>query len=366
MSVKKLPSGRYYFAIRVRVSGGQVRQVKRSGFEHKYEAVAALAEYRRQLGLGVDPAAPKQTVGEYLDRWLDGCEDLRATTKALRRGHIEAHLRPVIGGVWLHELHPEHVRAVVRQARSRLSVGTLHTVFATLRSALNDAVRDGLIPANPCARVRMPKVPRRRYTVWTPEQTRRFFEAIRDDRLYAAWWLAANTGLRRGELCALRWTDLDLDGLRVTVTRQRVHLSGRVEETEVKTTESDGVVALDPGTVDALRHHKRRQAEEHMARRDEYEDRGYVFANELGAPYAPKTLATRFVRLVRQADVPAIRLHDLRHLHATVGLLAGVPLKVMQARLRHANPNTTLAIYSHVLREMDEDAATTIAARLAR
>ncbi|HEY3002596.1 MAG TPA: tyrosine-type recombinase/integrase, partial [Kribbellaceae bacterium] len=342
----------------------------------------SVEDVRRDLGAGVDPASPKMTVGEWLDVWLAGQHQLRQTTREYVRGHVENYLRPHLGHLRLDRLRPAHIDAMFVWIRRRnelvaagdpppdpldrrrqpapLGVAAQRQVFAHLRTALNAAVGPPLhlIPYNPCAGVRLLRTPRRRYVVWTPEEAGRFLAATADDSLHAAWRVALFAGLRRGELCGLRWSDVDWRTGRLTVERQLVHVGREVVTAELKTDEGTRVVKLDAATLDALRRHRDRQRFERA-----YDLGGWVFADPAGAPWRPKALSAHFGRVVRKVEgVPVVRLHDLRHIHATWGLAAGVAVKVMSGRLGHANTAITQNLYQHALPELDEDAAARIAA----
>jgi integrase len=179
------------------------------------------------------------------------------------------------------------------------------------------------------------------------------------DRLAMVFELALATGLRRGELAGLRWVDADLDAAQLAVRRNRVSVGYDAVDGTPKAGRAR-TIDLDEGTVAALRAHRRRQLEERMAWGEAWDDNGLVFTRENGAPLHPQTLLHHLRRLSRAAGVPAVRLHDLRHTHATWGLAAGVPAKVMQERLGHSSVQITLDLYSHVIPGMQADAAARI------
>jgi integrase len=191
---------------------------------------------------------------------------------------------------------------------------------------------------------------------------RRFIREVRGDRLYAAWLAAATTGLRRGEVLGLMWTDVDFDKGRLSVRRARVSSGGVVVLSEPKTRRSRRVVALDQTTTAALREHRTRQLEERLAWGAAWVDTGFVFTREDGTPLHPESLSKMFQWRVRRAGLPRIRFHDLRHTHATLALQAGVHPKVVSERLGHSSIRITLDTYSHAIPAMQEEAAERIAA----
>ncbi|WP_379536764.1 site-specific integrase, partial [Nonomuraea rubra] len=242
-------------------------------------------------------------------------------------------------------------------------------IHATLRTAVNAAVRARLMPINPANGAALPR-PRRPHpvvwtagrtarwrqtgerpavAVWTGQQLAAFLAGIAQDRLYAAWWLAALRGLRRGELAGLRRTDVDLQAAEQTVTQQRVHADGRVMVGPPKSAAGCRVVALDAETVRVLSRHRERQEKLSAAAGTRWQDSGYVFTTADGAPLRPDYLTGRFRRLVTASGQPPVRLHDLRHGAATLALAAHTDLKVVQAMLGHATIVLTADTYVSVL-----------------
>jgi integrase len=198
---------------------------------------------------------------------------------------------------------------------------------------------------------------------WTAEQLRAFLDHVGGDRLFAAWRLAATTGMRRGEVLGLTWTALSLNAATASICETIVAGPGYAPRTSSpKTQKGRRSVALDPETVAALRAHRRPQAEEKLRLGPDYDDADLVFCREDGTPLRPRSFSRMFENQVRRAGLPRIRLHDLRHTHATLALAAGVHPKVVQERLGHAKINITLDTYSHAIPAMQADAAAQIAA----
>lgn len=237
-------------------------------------------------------------------------------------------------------------------------------LHAIVRRALADAVEWGLITRNPAAKARPPKAARNREAMrtWTAPQLRAFLEGRADDRLYPLWLVLASTGMRRGEALGLAWDAVDLDASRLAVRRALVNVAYKLEFSEPKTEKSRRSVALDPGTVDALRAHRKAQAEERLALGPAWHDHGLVFTREDGQPVHPDRASKLFDQHVNTAGLPRIRLHDLRHTHATLALQAGIHAKVVSERLGHSTIAMTLDTYSHAIPAMQEDAAAKVAA----
>ena len=239
----------------------------------------------------------------------------------------------------------------------QLSPTSVLQVHRTLRRALNDAVRWGLVDRNVAVDAKVPKPAERTFTVWTPEQSAWFLVSVADDRLYVLWLLALHTGMRRGELAGLRWPDVDLKTGKVSIVVQRTTDGFRVVTVAPKAG-SRRVIQLAAPVAAQVESHRDRQAKERA-------DRGIepagpddtVFADELGRPYHPQRLRALFGRASERAGLPAIRLHDLRHTMASTALAGGIHPKIVQERLGHTNVAMTLDTYSHVTDTIQGEAA---------
>jgi integrase len=269
---------------------------------------------------------------------------------------------PALGGLPLQGLMPTHLNKLYGDLRTAgRAPKTIRNIHGVLSKALADAERWGLVGRNAACLADVPAIARPKLRVWSPEQTRAFLAAVANDRLFAAWLLAATTGMRRGELLGLRWEDIDLDTGVVRVAQARVRAGNQVVAGEPKTARGRRTIALDPTTVAALRQHRKRQTEERLAAGPDYADSGLAFTMPGGTPIHPNRFSLWFRRHVRAAGLPAIRLHDMRHSYATAGLAAGVPPKVMSERLGHATVAFTLDTYTSALPAMDKSAADVVA-----
>ena len=208
------------------------------------------------------------------------------------------------------------------------------------------------------------------HATWTPEEMRRFLLATRDSVRGPLWHFLATTGARRGEALGLRWRDLDLDAGTASI-RQTIGVdSGRIIRNPTTKSGKPRVIDLDVETVATLRRHRAAQNAERLRLGDRWKDEGLVFCRDgqqlrsgrvAGGPLNGDKVSKSFKRACARAGVPDIRLHDVRHTWATLALRAGVPVKVVQERLGHANPSITLGIYAHVLPGMQREAAETVA-----
>lgn len=240
-----------------------------------------------------------------------------------------------------------------------LSATTVRYIHVILHGALGDAVDVGLIDVNPGTKAKPPRAsggPVQELRVWTAVQLRDFLSRIADDPLYAAFHLGAMTGMRRGEVLGLRWADVDLSLRQLTVRHTLISIAYEVRESTPKTGRPR-LVELDPATAQVVERHRA-----HIGATSRPSGTGdLVFTDYEGHPLHPDLFTQKFDRLVARSGLPRIRLHDLRHTHATLGLAAGVPVRVMSERLGHRSPEFTMRQYQHVLPGMQAAAAQQIA-----
>lgn len=379
--------GSWYFGAELPSAAGERRRVRRGGFATRAAAVAALEAL-------ASPAAgpqPGLTTGEWLGRWLASRVSLRASTARSYAAHVRGYLVPYLGGIPLAALTPGDVQAmftaIVRDETALgrpVSPATLHRIHATLRAALNGAVRAGLVAVNPGRYPELPRETQPRAQVWTaamterwqregwrPEvgvwtaaQTAQFLRYVRPHRLYALFHLVALRGLRRGEAAGLTWTAVDLDAGTITVTEQLQQLGGQLAVAPPKSDAGRRVVALDKTTIAALREHQLRQQAERAAAGTRWTGTGYVFTTPVGRPVSPDRMTRLFRKLVADSGLPPVTLHGLRHGAATLALAGGTDLKVVQDQLGHSTITLTADTYTSVLPETARAAAERTAAIL--
>jgi integrase len=341
-----------------------------SGYPTRKDAERARVELLVQVDQGIYVEPSRLTLAVFLrDQWLLALTgQVRPTTLHSYRSNLERYVLPRIGQLPLQRLTPAHLNtlygallAAGGRGGQPLSARTVQAIHMTVRKALGDAARWGLVVRNVAALASPPKRRRAEMRTWTAAELRAFLEHVQDERLAALWMLAASTGMRRGEMLGLRWVDVDLDRGRVAV-RQTLVIAGRqVVISEPKTSRSRRSIALDPRSVAALRSWRAAQAAERLAWGAGWTDSGLVFTREDGTPIHPEWLSDAFEWRIKTAGLPRIRLHDLRHTHASLGLAAGVPIKVMSERLGHTSSSFTADAYQHVTPGLEEEAAATVA-----
>jgi integrase len=377
-SIRQSGNGTWFFVVDVTEPGGERRQTRRRGFATRRDAQRELNRVLASVEDQTYVEPKRQSVAAFLtDTWLPAVQHtIRPSTFESYRRNVRLHVasRP-IGRRRLQQLQPGDLNALYSvllagDADHRpLAPRSVAYVATIIHRALRDAVRWHAIVRNPADAADPPRArikPEMR--TWKPQELAHFLAGVKEDRLAGAWWLLATTGMRRGEVLGLRWEDIDLDAGMLTVRRtlittdvQRKGEPGMSWSTP-KTAKGRRQVALDPSTVAALRAHRSRQLQERLVTGQAYAEGDLVCCLADGRPLHPKTLSYYFKRHVRQLGLPAIRLHDLRHTHATLALQAGVHPRVVQERLGHANVSVTLDTYSHVDMDMQALAAARVAA----
>jgi integrase len=360
---------------------GERRRRERGGFATRDEAETALAEAIAEVKRGGYVEPSKVTVGRFLTDWLARKveDDLKPTTAASYRSKIDGHLIPRLGTLRLQELDVGQVEDALREIHREggrkgtpLSLRTVDYCRVVLASALDDAVRRGLLQGNPA---RLARIPARQRPDWQPRsaprkpwslaELRTFLATAAEDRLAGLWTLYVTTGMRRGEALGLRWTDVDLDAGTVDVARVRTtakDADGRrlvYDDDDPKTDASRRTVSIDKPTVAVLRAHRAGQLEERMRAGSVWVDEGRVFSREDGTGLDPDWVSGRWRDLCAEAGVRYIRPHDARHSHATLMLAGGVPVEVISKRLGHARISVTMDLYVHPDDESQRDAADT-------
>lgn len=322
------------------------------------------------------------TVGEYLQDWLTTSAQHRVRPTTFESYHklVRSYILPALGAVPLQRLTPSQVQAFyatqLAEARhdcthhgrqgSGPSPRTVRYLHAILHRALKEAMQFGLVARNVTDAVAPPKDARPPIKSWDVVNVQRFLAVAVDDHRYSPIWLMVlHTGMRKGELLGLRWQDADLDA-RVVRVRQalsavRTDAGYSLIVGEPKTRSGRRTIALDVNCTAALREHRTRQRERRLALGPQWREADLVFTNEIGGPIDPMNLYHRFVALIAKAGVPRIPFHGLRHTHAILLMKHGVHPKVVAERLGHADITLMLSTYSHVLPQMQQQAAAVFA-----
>lgn len=343
------------------------RTMRRTGFSTKAaasEARAHVLECERS-GVSLDD---NETVATYLTQWLETkSPTLKTNTVNRYTAYIHQDLIPAFGTVALERLTHEHVAQFIqRELAAGRGPVTLRRCVTTLSSALNDARRNHRLPHNAARFARIPRPPRPELTCWSTNQASAFLRYCRtvDDPLADLFEMMICTGMRKGETLGLHWADVDLDGRALFVRWTLVSVdNSRSMFNAPKTKGSRAWVALSARAVAALQRQRRRQRRQQLAARD-YDDLDLVFARPDGQPLRPQYVLDHLRRLTADAGLPAIRVHDLRHIAATIMINQGVPLAVVSKTLRHKNVATTIDLYGHLTRDAADDGVSATCAAL--
>jgi len=325
----------------------------------RQEAATRMSELLRDLAKGLPVVGERQTVREYMVSWLATVKPTIESTTWQRYGeYVRLHTLPRLGGVALSRLTPQQVQALyAAKLEEGLSPTTVSHLHALLHSALNDALRLGLVQRNVCDLVNPPRKRKVEMMTLTPEQARLMLETAAADRLEALYVVALTTGMREGELFALKWRDVNVDTAALQVRATLKNSEAGLITTYPKTSRSRRQIALTQVAVEAIRRQGARQNEERLAIGPAWRDKDFVFTDVIGGPLRRSNVLYRnFKPLLKRAGLPQIRFHDLRHTAATLMLLQGIHPKVVSEILGHASVSITLDLYSHVLPTMQKDA----------
>jgi integrase len=320
--ITKRKDGRYMARYTVHTPDGPKRKII-YGRTYK-EVEKKLAEARGDAAKGIVYDDENVTLGEYLDRWLRDSQrgSVRQSTFDRDSYLIRVHVKPILGRVKLKNLTPLDVQTLYRDRLDNgLSPSTVNKIHTVLHKAPSQAVRWSLIPRNPTDAVKPPRPAPEEMRPLSSEEARRLLDAATGDKLEALYVLAVTTGMRRGELLGLKWSDVDLESATVSIRRTltRIDNGKRVALGDTKHKNSRRTVRLTPQAVEALRVHLERQLGEIVALGDLYDDQGLVFTSEAGTPINPSNLRQHsFAPLLKKTGLPHVRFHDLRDTCATL------------------------------------------------
>ncbi len=298
---------------------------------------------------------------DHLEDWFKTKKhSINIQTAKTYDSYIKNRIVPRLGYVKLAHLSPKLLQGYVNDLiEDGLASSTIKKAYNIIKSSLDYAVDMELISSNPVKKIQLPKPKKAEITVWELDDVQTFLKAASPHRWYAAFHLAITTGMRRGEILGLRWKDVDLEK-GILYVRQTLSKDGKQFLTGAKTASGVRSIKLSNETVVVLKKHRAAIAKEKLKTGPSYQDYDLVICTDSGTPVNPENLKKSYSRLIQAAGVPKIRFHDLRHTHATMLLSQGVNAKVISERLGHSNIKTTLDIYSHILPNMQEEAANQI------
>jgi integrase len=316
----------------------------------------------RELESGLDRGIPipvgKLTIAEHLRQWFDGyvktncCQRTQDSYQSI----INTHLLPFLGHIQLKQLNPQTIQAYYGKTCEKLCTRTVQHHHRMLSQSLKWAVRQGYLGRNPCELVDAPSPRKHIMRTLTPTEAEIMLETARDNQYYPVIYTAVSSGLRQAELLGLRWRDLDLDLLSISVSQVLYKRRGVCIFKEPKTSGSSRRVSMTPKLGLFLRETKRQREILYLELGRPLSLDDLVFANIDGGPVDPCTLTHNFARIIKRAGLERVRFHDLRHTFASLMLLRGAKPKVISEALGHASVAFTMDVYSHIISGMQEDA----------
>jgi integrase len=335
--------------------------------KNEKEANVRLRKVLDELERGSLLTEKDQTLKEYLEYWLEHVKrpSLKVGSYLRYRDVLDQQILPALGHLPLRKLKPEHLEAFYARLQTDgradgqggLSAKTVRLIHGVLYQGLEAAVRRRRIAYNVCRDVTLPRVERQEMFTLTAEEAQRLLATAKGHRLEALLTLALTTGMRRGELLALQWKDVDWESGNLQVRRSVNRYAGQgFKVSEPKTKQSRRKIALPPFVLEVLKEHRTRQLAERLQAGPTWKDYSLVFSNNYGSYLNPSHLGTDLHKLLKKAKLPLVRFHDLRHTAASLLLKMNVSPKMVQEILGHSDIEMTLGIYSHVLPGMHEEA----------
>ena len=306
----------------------------------------------------------KYTVETWMDEWFENVAKLkvRPSSHQTYRGYIDHHIVPNIGNIPLEKLSTMDLQKLYRKLMNKgrverieakdqpkgLSAKTVRSINQVISSAMDFAVAQKIIPENPCKAVALPKVEHKEMQTIPAEQLQAFLQESKATGVYEMYYIELATGLRRGELLGLKWTDIDWKNGIIKVRRSIARVNGEIVESPLKTKNSYRAVTISPQAIEVLKQQKAKTND------------AYVFPSPNGGPISPDSVNNMLKRVLARAGIPKVRFHDLRHTFATIALQNSVDIKTVSGMLGHFSAGFTLDTYAHVTTSAQKEAAATM------
>ena len=344
--------------------GRRVRKYRT--FDTKRDATRAFNEHKVKMDKGTQIMPSEYTFAQWLDYWYKDIilPQIEETTAYGYRGMIENYLKPQIGEIRLQKLTARDIQQYYTwlMDEKKLSPNTVIKHHNLLTNTLNAAERQEYITKNPMRAVSPPKKRQREAKFYTPEQLGILLDKAVGTRLELPVFICAYLGLRRGELCGLRWSDVDLEHQTITIENTRTQAGKKEIEKGTKTASSTRTLYLPDTLCDMLKAAREHQQACRAEYKNAYDDNDYVVVMEDGRPFRPNYLSELFGKFLADNDLPKIVLHELRHTFASLSNQAGIPAYNIGKALGHSTPATTQKIYTHLLDQTHTQAVEGVAA----
>jgi len=318
-----------------------------------------LSETTRHLGDGMNRAAANETLADFLHHWLVVKKTkVRTATFVQYNQIIRDYVVPHIGMIRVVDLRTDHIQRLYQHLLElKVSVSVVRKTHTILHSALQQALRTDLIFRNPVSTAQPPSLPPTEISFMDDSQASQFLIAIRGHRWEALFHLALTSGARQKELLGLKWTDFDWAKKTLKIDRQLGYPGDGIGFSQTKTRNSRRTISLGSQTIQVLRQHYDRQCKARLEAGENWQEFGLIFTTSNGTPIHPRNLLKEFKKILKQAGLPPIRFHDLRHTCASLLLNDNVSPIVVARRLGHSKPSTTMDIYGHLIPDMQTEAA---------
>lgn len=360
---KKTKSGDIHYQITIeggydQLTGKRIRVFKNvSG--SKREAKSVMHKMIAEMEQGKLTKKSHKTVGEWMDEWVsEYLPRVEETTKIGYKTKIKCYIKPTIGDILISSLRAEHIQRMVNgMIEEGLAPKNIRDTFNNINAAMKKAVKLRLIPYNPCEAVELPKLKKYRAKVYSPTMIQALLNKAKNTSMYLPVFLLVMVGLRRGELLALRWDDIDFNN---NILKVRHNMVRGEDGYIIKSPKSEAGIRdihLGQDVMLVLKQARLQYMNDAFEYGTGFQNLGFVIRKEDGSPFHPDSMSQKWRRFLERHNLPKIRLHDLRHSNATALIQAGVSPKVVQQRLGHADVQITLNTYTHVLPEMDIEAA---------
>ena len=339
------------------IDGKRCRPLRRCKTQR--EAIEALTQLRRENETGIRPTPERFTVEQYLDQWFEECVKgkLKPSTQEDYEQQIRLYIKPHLGRIPLKRLHALDVQRMVNALHDEGLERAPQYAHAVLRAALKQAQRWSMLSANAASLVKVPRVEKSPMRPLTPEQAITFLGAVAGNPLEALYTVAVSMGLRQGEAFALRWDDIDLKGGKLSVRHTLQRTEGTWSLVQPKTPRSRRTIRLPAVALSALLKHRMKQEEQRKIAGTKWQEHGLVFTSTIGTPLDSPNVLKQFHRILKAAELPIIRFHNLRHTCATLLLAQGVHPRLVMEILGHSSITVTMNIYSHVMPTMQGEVA---------
>ena len=350
----------YSYIVRVKDPDSEIiKQRWVSGFATKEEAKRARDIARSKSRDGVFVSPTKITVKDHFEEWWDiKRTKVKPTTAESYRYLLDRYILPKLGTQLLKDLNSARIEKVLIDLIQDLSESTVRQVHIVLSQGLERAVKERRLAFNPAKGIERPKGRKRTVTPYTSQELKILLGELKSHRLFPFFRLLAYSGARRGEILALRWSDLDFDKFTLSISKNRTRLGKSViEQDSTKGGDGKRIVQLDSETLRLMKDHRKRQIEERMKAGSLWQEGNFIFTQEIGLPLDPSTPYQLFKRTAKRIGLRSESLHSFRHLHATELLNSGVGVHLVKDRLGHSDISTTLRIYAHIRPEQKQEVA---------